>query len=477
MGVGFPEGGGVDLLWTEASALLEAAPGTFGASEDWTTTARGLVQPGSVGFAGSPVCLRSSPGSPLADAEGMVRLPGCRGIQQVLTQDLANLPAGAPIEFLFEKGYTPTVDGCVLGVSNPADLASSGVAIDGHPVVARRVRAGVSFDPNDIAGTTEDITATLNLTCGGQGGAANGGSNTRIGVPGYASGSLYRPFAQTAWHLLAGCKTSQEAHADTDAVRRCSFTTRNFEAEFLDGTAQIFRSEIAAVSWNFLMLLVVTSCDSTRGGDSLSDPDCFDPRPPGVDPSTGQPIGGAAWASGRCSLAAPQYCRNVQPFLELSLDEDRNGIPDVLDELRVAIDVKPGNEQNVLNPFAQGRIRVAVLGSDQVDVAGVDPASLRFGPSGARPEQKNARKDGGSVDDVNDDGFPDLVSPYRIEETGIAIGDSEACLSGELDGKPFEACDRVRTVPACGLGFEPVLLLAPWLLARRRRPAGGARAL
>jgi hypothetical protein len=460
-GVGFPEGGGVDLLFTEASALLEAAPGTFGASEDWTTTEVGLVQPGTLDFAGSPVCLRSAPGDPLADEDGMVRLPGCRGIQQVLTADLANLPAGAPIEFLFEKGYTPQVDGCVLGVSNPSDPSSRSVAIAGHPVVARRVVAGLHFDPQDVAGTTQDISASVNRTCGGT--ASSDASTTRIGTPGYASGSQLRLFAQTAWHPLAGCKSAAEAHGPSDAVRRCDFSRRSFEQEFLAGTAQVFRSEIAAVSWNFLMLLVLTSCDAVRGGDDLSDPDCFDPRP----------ASNAAWAPDRCSLAAPQLCRNAQVFLELSLDENRNGVPDVLDELRVAIDIKPGGDESPVNPFSRGRIPVAILGSEEIDAGEVDLASLRFGPAGARPDQKK----GGSLEDVNGDGFPDLVSHYRTEETGIAIGDAEACLAGELAGTPFEGCDVLRTVPACGLGFEPVLLLAPFLLARRRRPSGAARGL
>jgi hypothetical protein len=150
----------------------------------------------------------------------------------------------------------------------------------------------------------------------------------------------------------------------------------------------------------------------------------------------------------------------------------------------VSIDIKPRSEPNAVNVRSRGVIPVAILTTEDFDALTVDADSVVFGPAEAKKRHKQAH-----VEDVEGDGDLDLLLHFRTQETGIALGDTEACLAGQTyDGVPIEGCDSVRTVPPggsavsttvssavssknCGLGAELALLLPLliWLHRRRRR--------
>ena len=117
--------------------------------------------------------------------------------------------------------------------------------------------------------------------------------------------------------------------------------------------------------------------------------------------------------------------------------------------MSINIDIRPGSDSNPINPSGRGNLPVAILGSETFDVVDVDVTTLSLGPDAAAPSH-DLTKPGLFEDhlrDVNGDGFTDLVSHYRTQETGISRDDAEACITGDLlDGTPFEGCDTIRVV-------------------------------
>ncbi len=117
--------------------------------------------------------------------------------------------------------------------------------------------------------------------------------------------------------------------------------------------------------------------------------------------------------------------------------------------IRVAIDIKPGSFPNSINTKSMGVVPVAILGSLDFDVQDVDVATLEFGPAGATPAHDllDPATYADHLQDVNNDGFLDLVSHYRQKDTGLQVGDTEACLDGAtLGGTPIHGCDSVNIV-------------------------------
>lgn len=108
------------------------------------------------------------------------------------------------------------------------------------------------------------------------------------------------------------------------------------------------------------------------------------------------------------------------------------------------IDIKPWSDPNSVNYKSKGVIPVAILTTGSFDATNVDPQTVEFGPNGAPIAHED-----GHVEDVDADGYLDLVLHFRTQQTGIQCGDTQATLTGETyDGKSIEGVDLVNTV-AC----------------------------
>jgi hypothetical protein len=202
-----------------------------------------------------------------------------------------------------------------------------------------------------------------------------------------------------------------------------------------------------------------------------------------VDPDTGETSAGfgSFWFNGNTVGASGGEVAVLRSQCSDGFDNDRSGLldhpqdpgcasPDDDSELvrtDVRIDIEPSRADNRINLTGQVPVRVAVLGSESAPTSELLIESLAFGPAGARPRESSPH-----WRDVNRDGFPDAIVSFDSSETGLAPSDTEACLTGELEGDAFRACDAVDVrVPGCGHGHQ-LAFAAPfltWFVGRGKR--------
>ncbi len=114
----------------------------------------------------------------------------------------------------------------------------------------------------------------------------------------------------------------------------------------------------------------------------------------------------------------------------------------------VEIDIKPNSDPNSINTRSMGVVPVAILGTESFDVTTVDVATLMFGNASPAHDLSDPDTYNEHIQDVNGDGFDDLVSHYKQKEIGIGCGDTEATLTGNLNGgTPIDGTDFVN--PKC----------------------------
>ena len=109
----------------------------------------------------------------------------------------------------------------------------------------------------------------------------------------------------------------------------------------------------------------------------------------------------------------------------------------------VTIAIKPMADAPVpINPGEKGVTPVAILGSPTFDAGTIDPASLRFGTGGATPQNGK-----GHLEDVNNDGIPDMVVQFPSQQIGARCNDTALFLTGStLNGTPIQGSEAIQTV-------------------------------
>ncbi|MGE5892520.1 MAG: hypothetical protein ACM34I_00535 [bacterium] len=117
------------------------------------------------------------------------------------------------------------------------------------------------------------------------------------------------------------------------------------------------------------------------------------------------------------------------------------------DVIAVQIDIKPGSDPNCFNNNGSGVIPVAILGSPDIDIYQINPESISLEGLAVRAVGKS-NKLLAHYEDVNFDGYQDLVVQIEDSDRVFSQGTSSAKLTGTLyDQTRIEGIDSICIVP------------------------------
>jgi hypothetical protein len=169
---------------------------------------------------------------------------------------------------------------------------------------------------------------------------------------------------------------------------------------------------------------------------------------------------GAAHTCGVVLSAGAVYCWGSNTSGQLGNGTAANALLPVRVALstpviQVVVDIVPGDTSNSVLRDATSPLDVALLGSAGLDVSLVDASTMQF--AGGAPS-------GSHVQDLNGDGFGDLVVQFRMADLTLPDGASQACLTGlTTGGVPFSGCGQITVItnqpPVADAGGPYVLLV------------------
>ncbi|MCP2242474.1 YncE family protein [Lentzea aerocolonigenes] len=158
------------------------------------------------------------------------------------------------------------------------------------------------------------------------------------------------------------------------------------------------------------------------------------------------PTPGDIGASGCAQAREARNAADLRPYQAPALD----AYLATCQQASVTIDIKPGDNQNVINTKSMGKVPVAILGTAAFNpLKTVNPKSLTFGLNGT--ERSLATCDTRRGEDVNRDGHLDMVCHFETRLTGLGTTSTQATMRGQLtNGTQFSASDKVRVIKPNG---------------------------
>jgi hypothetical protein len=150
------------------------------------------------------------------------------------------------------------------------------------------------------------------------------------------------------------------------------------------------------------------------------------------------------FSSGEVPLEPGVYYLDMRTFCVVDWDTWFYGSLRIVERFTIDIEAL-----STINPRSRGVTPVAIFGSDYLDVASVDVETLRFGPGQA--STKHDLSDpwiyNEHLQDLNLDGFIDLVAHFPTRESGFDCEDESALLTADLiDESSIEGEDSIRVI-------------------------------
>lgn len=111
----------------------------------------------------------------------------------------------------------------------------------------------------------------------------------------------------------------------------------------------------------------------------------------------------------------------------------------------ITIDIRPGTDGKApINLKSKGNIPVALLSSKDFNAVKADRASIKFGPPNRSGTPGRCANEG---EDVDGDGYADLVCHFDTQASGFNADDEEGIVKGTIEGREFQGRGYLKMLP------------------------------